>query len=42
MIAMKMGMPSTRLVTTRSIFCVVVMPFVDFFTVSATTSPMAS
>ena len=42
MMTMKMGMPSQRFVTTRSIFCVVVAPLSDFFTVSDTTSPMAS
>ena len=42
MTTMKMGRPKTRFVTTRSIFCVRERPFADFFTVSATTSPMAS
>ena len=43
MITTKMGRPSQRLVTTRSIFCVVVMPLrVRFTTVLSTTWLMAS
>ena len=36
------GQTQNAVVTTRSIFCVRERPFADFFTVSATTSPMAS
>ena len=37
----KMGRPSQRFVTTRSIFCVVVMPLRERFIVSSTTWVMA-
>ena len=36
----KIGMPSQRLVTTRSIFWVVVRPFTDFFTHASATWAM--
>ena len=39
---MKIGMPRMRLVTTRSIFWVVVMVFGDFFTQASQTSVILS
>ncbi len=38
----KMGRPSQRFVTTRSIFCEVFMPLRERFTVASTTWVMAS